>query len=185
MTQTYHPVFVWITTHFNFLAPLILATWMAWGDVRQRRIPNYLTLGTALAGLGYQLATQGLAGLGQGFLGLGLGFFLMLPFYLKGGMGAGDVKALAALGAWLGPLETLYLFVYMGLAGLPLIIFHLWQKGTLGVRLRQFWAYLLNLFLLHSHPPGPKTTKVPNRSEGLPYAVAMALGMGLLFFRFS
>ncbi|MEJ2069057.1 MAG: hypothetical protein P8X58_01400 [Syntrophobacterales bacterium] len=51
---------------------LALACWMAWGNVRRRRIPNYLTPGTALAGLGFQFGTQGWYGLGQGLLGLGL-----------------------------------------------------------------------------------------------------------------
>jgi len=43
------------------MAPLILACWMAWGDIRTRRIPNYLTLGAALAGLGFQFGTHGWA----------------------------------------------------------------------------------------------------------------------------
>lgn len=183
MPEALETALSWITSHLHLLIPLILAVWMAWGDVRTRRIPNYLTLGTALAGLGFQLGTQGLSGLWQGFLGMVLGFALMIAFYLKGGMGAGDVKALAALGAWLGPLHTLYLFVYMGISGLPLLIFFLWHKGTLGARLRQFWAYLLNRLLLRPHPRGPKAANPPDRSEGLPYAVAMALGMALLLWR--
>lgn len=183
MAEAHQSALVWLSSHLHLLAPLILAAWMAWGDIRARRIPNYLTLGTALAGLGFQLGFQGLAGLGEGFLGLLLGFFLLLPFYLKGGMGAGDVKALAALGAWLGPWQTLQLFVYMGISGLPLILFFLWYQGILGVRVRQFRDYLVNLLLLRGQPRGPKTSTPPNRSEGLPYAVALACGMVLLLWQ--
>lgn len=183
MAEAYQSALIWLSSHLHFLAPLILAVWMAWGDIRSRRIPNYLTLGTALAGLGFQLGGLGLAGLGQGFLGLLLGLVLMLPFYLKGGMGAGDVKALAALGAWLGPWQTLYLFVFMGISGLPLILFFLWYRGILGVRVRQFLAYLFNLFLLRDQPRDSKTATPPDRSEGLPYAVAMACGMLLLIWQ--
>src|SRR4030065_1999811 len=101
----------------NLLIPLTLTVWIAWGDLRTRRIPNYLTLGTAVAGLAYNFMSQGLPGLVSGILGMLLGFaFLILP-YLWGGMGAGDVKALAALGAWLGPAGTGFLFCYMGIAG--------------------------------------------------------------------
>ena len=100
-------VFSWLRENAYLIPPLVLACWMAWGDAHTRRIPNYLTLLAALSGLGFQFGAHGWPGLGQGLLGLCGGFVLMIGFYLKGGMGAGDIKALAALGAWLGPLATL------------------------------------------------------------------------------
>jgi prepilin peptidase CpaA len=94
----------------------------AWTDVRTHRIPNLLNLLCALSGLGYQMGAWGLSGLEDGLLGLLLGFGLMIGFYLFVGIGAGDVKALAALGTWLGPWNTFLLFILMGLSGLPLVI---------------------------------------------------------------
>ena len=180
-------VLPWLKANVHLVLPLALACWMAWGDIRSRRIPNYLTLGTALAGLGFQFGTQGWYGLGQGLLGLGLGFALLIGFYLKGGMGAGDVKALAALGAWLGPVSTLYLFVYMGLAGIPLIVIFLWRQGQIQAKARQWWTALVNHVLLRSQPPAPSPSPTsapgPAKTEGLPYAVALALGMVLLCWR--
>jgi prepilin peptidase CpaA len=173
----------WLKANVQMILPLALAGWMAWGDVRGRRIPNYLTLGTALAGLGFQFGTHGWPGLGQGLLGLGLGFALLIVFYLKGGMGAGDVKALAALGAWLGPVSTLYLFVYMGLAGIPLILIFLWRRGQIQTKACQWWTVLVNRVLLRSQPPSPSPAPAPAKTEGLPYAVALALGMVLLCWR--
>lgn len=183
MADALPQVLAWGKFHLHLLAPLLLAAWMAWRDVRTRRIPNYLTLGTALAGLGFQFGAHGWAGLTQGFLGLGLGFALMIGFYLKGGLGAGDVKALAGLGAWLGPRHTLYLFIYMGLSGVPLILCCLWRRGELKAKARQFRTFLLNRLLLRSLPPSPSPTPAPAKSEGLPYAVALALGMALLIWR--
>jgi prepilin peptidase CpaA len=156
---------------------------MAWEDARTQRIPNYLTLATALSGLGFQFGAHGWPGLGQGCLGLCVGFALLIGFFLKGGMGAGDVKALAALGAWLGPLATLYLFIYMGLSGVPLIIFFLWRRGDLAAKVRGWRTLIVNRFLLRSQPSSPSPSIPPAKSEGLPYAMALAMGMVLLCWR--
>ncbi len=165
--------------------PLLLALWMAWIDLKSNRIPNYLTLGCALAGLAYQLWAYGWTGLADGFLGLGLGFALLFVFYLMGGLGAGDVKALAALGAWLGPWQTLYLFIYMAFSGVLLIVCFLWWRGLLWGKLRKIYEFLLNLILLGSSPvkPQSETTPIPKatpKGERMPYALAIALGMVFL-----
>jgi len=162
--------------------PLLLALWMAWGDIQSRRIPNYLTLFTALSGLGFHLGAHGWVGLGHGFLGLGVGLLLMLPFYLTGGLGAGDVKALAGLGAWVGPWGTLLLFIYMGVAGLFLIIFYLFRRGELKARVRH-WGVLLKKYLLFGQASPSSPSPPALAPEGLPYAVAIACGMMLLCLR--
>lgn len=172
----------WLAAQGNLVLPLLLALAMALGDVRRRRIPNYLTLGGALAGLGYQAGLQGWPGLAEGCLGLLLGFtFLILP-YIWGGMGAGDVKALAALGAWLGPRHTLYLFCYMGLAGGLMALIMLWRRGLLKAKIRQGWGVLVNWALCRGHGPAP-VPGAQDQTPGLPYGVAMALGMMALLVR--
>jgi prepilin peptidase CpaA len=98
VVNQFNHIFSWGTSQAHLLLPLAIALWIAWGDLRTYRIPNYLTLGTTLAGLGYQAAFHGFSGLGSGLLGLAMGLFLLFPIYLLGAMGAGDVKALAALG---------------------------------------------------------------------------------------
>jgi prepilin peptidase CpaA len=169
----------WLASHGNLVCPFLIALWMSWGDLRTRRIPNYLTFGAALAGLSYNLVVYGWGGLLAGFLGLVLGFgFLILP-YLMGGMGAGDVKALAALGAWLGPKATMYLFVYMALAGGVMALGVLIWKGILWQKIRRGWVSLVNLSLCRGEVATVDFTPI-QKTAGIPYGVAIALGMGVL-----
>jgi prepilin peptidase CpaA len=166
----------WLGSQGNLVLPLLLAIWIAWGDIRTRRIPNYLTLGTAIGGLTYNLVFHGWSGLLDGFLGMALGFGFLILIYAWGGMGAGDVKALAALGTWLGLSRTLFLCCYMGVAGGVLALGVLLWKGILWQKMRQGWFVLLNLVLCKPH--GVKAPRPPEEiTEGIPYGVAMALGM--------
>ena len=169
----------------HLVLPLIVALAMGWSDARTRRIPNYLNLACALAGLGYQLGVNGLAGLTDGLLGMVLGFGLLILFYLKGGMGAGDVKALAALGAWLGAWQTLYLFFYMALSGVLLVILVLWWRGALWSRIKRGLGFLAERVLLRPLPGASDALApaAPEKSEGVPYAVAIAIGMAIICVR--
>jgi prepilin peptidase CpaA len=86
-------------------------------DLRERRVPNPLTLG--IAGLGLLLAALHTTNVGVtgALAGMGLGLALMLPGHLIGATGAGDVKLFAALGAVLGPGRTGTAFLYTAIAG--------------------------------------------------------------------
>jgi prepilin peptidase CpaA len=172
----------WLQAHYDLVLPLLLSLGIAGWDLKSRRIPNYLTFGGALAGLSFQLGFHGLAGLLNGLVGLGLGLIVLLIPYLLGGMGAGDVKAAAALGAWLGLERTFLLLIYMALSGgLIILVVWLWQ-GRILEGLRQLWNFLLNWVLcrpVDSKPPSPLSLK----SSSIPYGAAMAIGMALLCWR--
>jgi prepilin peptidase CpaA len=100
----------------QFAALLTAAVACGW-DLRTRRIPNVLTFGAALVALVYHSATGGAAGLGVSALGWLLGALVFIvPFALRG-LGGGDVKLLAALGAWIGPGGVIWLALYTGVAG--------------------------------------------------------------------
>src|SRR5687767_13524804 len=86
-------------------------------DLRDRRIPNVLTFGAAALALVFHGVVGGLSGLQSAALGWIAGTAMFLPFFLLGGMGGGDVKLLAALGAWMGPRDAFYLAIYASLAG--------------------------------------------------------------------
>jgi len=175
---------LWLKAHPDLILPLILSLVIAICDLKTRRIPNYVTLGGALGGLIFQLGYQGLPGLLDGLAGWGLGFILLLGPYLLGGLGAGDVKASAALGAWLGPWRAASLFVYMGLSGGLLILVVLLWQGRLWSGIKEGWNFLLNWLLCRafdSNPPAPASTM----QTTFPYGVAMALGMAVLCWRLA
>ena len=73
-------------------------------DLRARRIPNALSLGGAALGLLANATAFGSTGVLVALLGWVLCLVCFLPFYVTGGMAAGDVKLMATVGAFLGPL---------------------------------------------------------------------------------
>ncbi|MBI3399853.1 MAG: prepilin peptidase [Acidobacteria bacterium] len=98
-------------------------------DLRTRRVPNWLTFGVGALGLA-AAAVRGHE-LGSAIGGLVLGLALMLPGHIVGATGAGDVKLLAALGAWLGPAGTFTAFLYSAIAGGALAIVVAVSRGRL------------------------------------------------------
>ena len=113
-------------------------------DVRARRIPNALTFGATAAALVFHAVAPTGHGLTSVVAGWFVGAALMfLPFALRG-LGAGDVKLVAALGAWLGPQNALWLVVYATIAG-----------GVLSLVVAAFHGYLkqalANIWLLLQH----------------------------------
>lgn len=86
-------------------------------DLRTRRIPNSLTASTALAGLIAAAAGVTPVPLAAAIAAVLVGFALMLPGYALGATGAGDVKLMAAFGAWLGPDVVVIAFLFTAVAG--------------------------------------------------------------------
>lgn len=86
-------------------------------DYRSRVIPNLITFTAMAAGLALHGAQAGWSGLWFSFQGLVLGGAMLLVFYLLGGMGAGDVKLLASVGALLGAEKVFAAFFLTVIAG--------------------------------------------------------------------
>lgn len=86
-------------------------------DLRTRRVPNVLTASLAAAGVAVAGAGLGAVSLASAVGGGLLGLVLMLPGYIFGGTGAGDVKLLGAVGTVLGPAGTLTAFLITSVAG--------------------------------------------------------------------
>jgi prepilin peptidase CpaA len=144
-------------------------------DVRTRRIPNVLTMSAAVAGMLYHLAMSGLGGLQTAAAGWILGLLLLLPYFALGGMGGGDVKLVAALGAWLGPWETFWLAMYAGIAGgvLGLIVAlthgYLRQAISNVSNIVRYWAYV-------GVKPVPGMTLESSKSPRLAFAIPILAG---------
>lgn len=152
-------------------------------DLHSRRVPNLLTLGAAVAAVVVCTATMGLTGLGSSTSGWLLATALWLPLYALGGMGAGDVKLLAAIGAWLGPADALYAALYAAMAGGVLALVVAFACGCV----RQTWNNV-QLLILHwrvvGFAPHAQLTLETATSPRLPYAVPILIGtMGAIWFR--
>jgi Flp pilus assembly protein protease CpaA len=108
-------------------------------DVRSGRVPNTLTYTAILAGLVLNTVIRKPAGLGAGPAALGMLVAAgpLLLVYLAGGLGGGDVKLMAAVGAFLGPRDSVYALLYACIAGAILSIGTiLWKEGIGGAWLR-------------------------------------------------
>jgi prepilin peptidase CpaA len=141
-------------------------------DLRSRRVPNWLTLGIAVAGL--TLAATRLSGLGFGtaLAGLALGLVVMLPGHVIGATGAGDVKLLAALGTMLGPKAVVLAFVYAAIAGGVLAVLVAMQRRTLDVTVAR------TAMLVRSR--GANVAEIEQTSSDNRFAYAPAIAIGAL-----
>jgi prepilin peptidase CpaA len=95
----------------------------AWTDLRDRKIPNWLTIPGIFAGLALNLYFRGWHGLKVSLEGAGLALLVMLPLVLLRALGAGDWKLMGAVGAFLGPaLFPFVLAASVFVAGLMAIV---------------------------------------------------------------
>jgi Flp pilus assembly protein protease CpaA len=97
-------------------ALVAVAAAASWFDLRERRVPNALTI-PSLAFAVLMGLLDGLPGLGMALAGAGICFAFALPLFLMGGLGGGDLKLLTAFGAFLGPGRLVNGFIAMALVG--------------------------------------------------------------------
>lgn len=184
--------------NINFLIMLpgfflcVLLALAVWHDVRSRRIPNRLVLLGALAGLALHTILPAGAGLfnepfgGLGFLtslaGLGVGLAILLPMYVLRAMGAGDVKLMAMVGAFLGPQAIIGAALLSMLAGgLLALAVALWTGMFVKV-LMNIYHLLLQVFVrtLADASVGINTSVMSTGK--LAYAIAITTGTMLQIF---
>lgn len=96
---------------FDYAIVLLMVGGVAIVDWRQFRIPNAFTVPFAVAGVLYHGWFSGWAGVGQSLIGLLVGFAILLIPFILGGFGGGDVKLMAAIGAWVGARPVVEIFV--------------------------------------------------------------------------
>jgi prepilin peptidase CpaA len=152
-----------------------LATVACGWDLRTRRIPQVLTLGGALAGLAFHLATGGWQGGVASVLGWAVGIAIFLAPFALGGLGAGDVKLLGALGAWLGVNDIVWVALYTGIAGGLFAVVVAGASGYLGQAIANVQMLLIH-WKLNGIRPLTSMTLEEGRGPRLAYAVPILAG---------
>lgn len=168
----YEPL--WQAVTAALLATLCLAASVT--DVRLRRIPNALTFPAMLAALAVHFAAGGLPGLQASAAGLfGAGLCMFIPFAF-GTMGAGDVKLMAACGAFLRVEAVLTAFLFTCLAGgVQAMVVVVWRNASL----------LLPAFLV-SRMSIDEKRDLGSVFAKLPYGLAISAGsLATLYWTFS
>ena len=137
-------------------------------DLKSRRIPNWLTFGTFLLALIINISHLRLHDFLNCVLGFLIGILLLLIPYIMGGMGAGDVKLLGAIGSLVGFKDIVLIFFYSAVCGLFL--------GLIWIVLRP--SHLK--FLITTGQILPTVDK----KEKVPYGIAILLGT-ILYISFG
>jgi prepilin peptidase CpaA len=155
-----------------YIASLFL-TAISITDILRSKIPNMVNMGFLLCGL---LLNSVLLPKSFSFIlaGLAVGFSVFLIPYLAGGMGAGDVKAFAVLGAILGPSAVFQVFLYTALAGGAVALLHHLAAGHLRRSFEDGWTSL-GAFAAFRDIRCVAPASSPAKSR-FPYAPVMAFG---------
>jgi len=143
-------------------------------DVRSRRIPNVLTFGAAGAAILFQLFTAGPQAALLSVAGWLVGVLLFAPVFALGGLGAGDLKLLGAIGAWLGPLKALYVVLLTGVAGGVMALVVMVARGYSRTAGRNIFLMVTSWRLGIKAVPGVTLADAPG--PRLAYALPIAAG---------
>jgi prepilin peptidase CpaA len=160
---------VWLVSAILVVAALI--------DGYKLKVPNWITFPMILSGWIYGAVVGGWLGLGTSLMGTVVGLALLLPAYAIGGMGAGDVKLLAGVGAWMGARDTFWAFavsaVVGGLIALAMVLVRRqWERHQ-----SQFWVILSEIFVIRN--PAQLSVIAAERKSTmmlLPYGIPIAIG---------
>jgi prepilin peptidase CpaA len=156
-------------------------------DIWKFKVYNALTLPLLVSGLLY----HGFRGdLTDSLVGILFGFASLITLYLVGGMGAGDVKLMAGVGAWLGMPLTFYVFIASSLAAgiYSLLLVVLTGKvGETVVNLHIVWLRLSSIgrYLAADDRVEKEVLRTDRRRRIIPFAAMVAIGIvaTLLWFR--
>lgn len=168
------------------IACLVVAV-AVWFDFKERRIPNQLVFAGMIAGLVIAMASGGIKGLAWSALGILAGIAILFVPFAVGGIGAGDVKLLGAIGAILGAKGALFSMLYGAVAGGLISVIILAMHGRLKHVLVSILVWIAG-FIGYVSPGSagrnPSRAKhkesfayLPTSGLSIPYSVAIAIGL--------
>jgi prepilin peptidase CpaA len=146
-------------------------------DGRSLRVPNWLTYHFLIGGLIVAFARGGSPLLLYSLAGAVVGLFSLLPLYSIGGMGAGDVKLMAGLGAWIGPWLTAWVFVSSAVVGAVLAVAMIVYSGAIWRHLAMMHTIAQEVLSIRN--PVVLSERAAQRKPAmllLPYAIPIAAG---------
>lgn len=163
---------VWVVTVTLVVAAVI--------DGLKLKVPNWITFPMILSGWVYSAAFSpyaGWEGLWYSLVGTAVGLALLMPAYAIGGMGAGDVKLLAGVGAWMWGTVTFYAFAVSALVGGVLAIGMVLWKRSWGKHKNQF-LFILNEIVTVKDPEKLAEIAAERKPQMflLPYGIPIAIG---------
>jgi prepilin peptidase CpaA len=160
---------------------LVVLITVTFTDLRSRRIPNWVVLPFLLAGIAVSGWIGGWSGIGHSAAGMALGGLLFGVLCWMGGMGMGDVKLVAAIGAWIGPSQLLTALVLTGIAGGIMALCWAAWSGFLGELFHGTGDLVFGLKKRGLRPHPELSLKNP-LTRKMPYAPAIAIGTLASFF---
>jgi len=157
-------------------------------DGIQLKVPNWLTFPMIISGwvfsaMAYGMAGEGwMVGLGWSLAGTAVGLALLLPAYAIGGMGAGDVKLMAGIGAWVHCWITFYAFCLSAIIGAVIAVIMVWRAGKMKKHSGQFVS-ILNEIMTVKNPETLATIAAERKSTMmlLPYGIPICIGTIVYF----
>jgi prepilin peptidase CpaA len=165
---------IWLVSAVLIVAAVI--------DGYQLKVPNWITFPFIIAGWVYSFAFYGFEGLGWSLLGMVIGLALLLPAYAIGGMGAGDVKLLAGVGAWVYGTHTFYAFCWSAIIGAILAVGMVLARKAWTKHKNQFWM-IYNEIITIKNPEVLAGIAAQRKSSMLllPYGIPICIGTILYF----
>lgn len=164
---------------FAWWPTLIVLAVATFTDLRNRRIPNWLVAPFFVVGVAVSCWFGGWHGLGHSLGGAGLGLLIYGFLFWMGGMGAGDVKLAAAIGAWIGPNQLFFALVVTAMVG-----------GVMAIGWAAFGGFLKELlngasdltFGWQKREVREEMALSNPKRRKMPYAPAIAIGTLISFF---
>jgi len=166
---------------FAWWPTLIVVVLASITDLWRRRIPNWLVLPFLVAGLVASGWLHGRTGIGQSLAGAGLAILFCGVFYWLGGLGAGDLKLCAAIGAWIGPHQLFIAQVATGIVGGIWVLVWAMYAGFLTDLLKGSGELAFG-WVGRGRLRDPEMTLDNPLRRNMPYAPAIAIGTLLSFF---
>lgn len=168
---------VWLVSVVLVVAAII--------DGKILKVPNWLTFPFILCGWIHGTLHGGVAGLGYSLLGTAVGMALLLVLRAVGGMGAGDVKLLGGVGAWLGATTTWWAFLFTAVVGGVIAFVMIVTSGkwdhhmAMAKQILNEWVTIRNPEKLAAIARERKPTM-----KLLPYGIPMAIG-SIIYFAYA